>query len=354
MDLERVTFNHTPLAVRCVPLEDRRGRDVGVAIAKLTLAFSARGVVKLAEEPRGVRLADVPVSNDRWSSLRYPSDLVDDKPGTDVLLLGTAHPPAGKRVTSADVSVRVEAGRRTIGKQVRAHGPRVYYQGALGVVPGPAAELAPVPLLYEEAYGGVDDADPDRPRVEWRNPAGRGAAIDRFTLIGRPAPALEDPRDPLSPAAFGPIAAHWAPRRDWMGTCDEAWRRERAPIRPLDFDPRHHAAAHPDLWSEEPLLGDEPIEILGASPEGALRFRLPRFAPRFDALVDGRLIDLATHLDTLLIDADLGRVELTWRASFVLPRKPESVQAVRVRGSGMLPERGDPDRRSLPIAREVP
>ena len=126
--------------------------------------------------------------------------------------------------------------------------------------------------------------------VERRNPVGTGLAADPARLVGQRAPVIEDPLAAIpwrTPTGFGPIPASWSPRAEWMGTHDEAWRRERAPVRPIDFNPRASCAAPPDLWSEVPLTGDEPVEIVGATPEGVWRFQLPRYTPRFLATVRG-------------------------------------------------------------------
>lgn len=100
---------------------------------------------------------------------------------------------------------------------------------------------------------------------------------------------------------------------------------------------------------ETPLVGDEPVEVLGATPEGALRFRLPRYAPVFHSTVRGGTFAHETHMDTLLIDADERRVELVWRVSVRLPRKSEHLEEDhRIRFGGAPgarrgePRRGDP------------
>jgi hypothetical protein len=244
-------------------------------------------------------------------------------------------------VTKHDVHVQVGPLR----KSVRVFGPRLFQSTGLGAVqPGPAAPLGPTPLVYELAAGGHDDSDPARPVIDWRNPAGLGAARDRARLIGKPAPQLEVPgsvvfqeRQGIEPAGFGAIGAAWSPRRERAGTYDEAWRKDRAPVLPADFDPRHNACAHPDLWSATPLAGDEPVEILGATPEGAWRFRLPRFAARFESVSRGVASEHPTHLDTFLIDGNARRVELTWRVSLVLPRKAELLESVRLSTAEELP-----------------
>jgi hypothetical protein len=339
MPLDGIIHNRTPFTARCVPMDDRHGRELLVVILKMAYDVSPSGRCRPLLGGAPVRLTDERVSGAAESSLRYPGDLLDDKPGADVILAGTARPPADRAVTEMDVSLRVETGRRTLQKAVRVHGPRVWYAGAGGVVPGPAARLAPTPLRYELAYGGADASDPRRPLVERRNPAGTGVAVDRRRLVGTPAPAIEDPARPLgssspAPAGFGPIAPEWSPRLERAGTYDEVWRRERAPLRPADFDPRHHCCSEPELWSEEPLAGDEAVEVLGATLEGAWRFRLPRHAPVVVADLRGERVEIRPGVDTLLIDADAGRVELVWRARVPRPRKLDHVRAIRVDDDG--------------------
>jgi hypothetical protein len=335
-------------------MDDHRGAEVVVVIAKAAYRVSPLGDVKLDAAP--IRLA--PEGGGPRGSVRYPSDFVFAKPGTDVLLVGTAHPPAGAPVTFVDVTLRVwpaevatalgggvDAGARPplVDRTARVHGPRVFYQG-VGVVPGPAGRLEdPVPLLWENTYGGTDDASPRRVAFEPKNPIGTGFAVDRAKLVGTLAPPIEDPRAPLgsrspAPAGFGPVNAEWEPRAALAGTFDERWRTERAPVLPEDFDVKHNAVAPPGLWCATPLVGDELVEVLGATPEGAWRFRLPRYEPSFACVIGGERRELEAHLDTFLVDADEGRVELTWRAAFRLPRKSERVERIEVVARNALPD----------------
>lgn len=344
MNLQRLCSNHTRLLVRCIPLDDHRGRDTAVVIAKLTWALAADGSATIAAAQSPVRLFDVPVTpDDAWSSLRYPSDIVGAKPGTDVLLVGDAHPPLDRGATMQEVSLRIEAGDRTVQKTVRVHGERVFVKSMLGVAPGPAAPLQkPVPLIYERSWGGKDESDPAAIVIEPRNPAGTGVARDRERLVGTRVPEIEDPRAPIGsrspvPAGFAPIPTHWAPRAGRYGTPDARWQRERAPVAPLDFDPRHNCCAPDDLHADAPLRGDEPVEIRGAVPEGLFRFQLPRYAPVFKAVIRGLVSDCATHLDTFLIDVSnpgARRVELVWRASVPIPRKSEHLEKIYLLDEG--------------------
>lgn len=338
MDYDARTENLTPLVVRCFPMQDRQGRAVLVAIAKASFAVSSAGVARLAHPAVPIRLADEYHEGSPFAAVKYPSDCVPDKPGTDVVVIGTALPPEGRAVTDMAVSVRV--GR--VAKALRVFGTRVYQRSLLGnVEPGPAQRLGPTPLRYELAFGGTDESDPRAPAQDRRNPAGTGFSAVRKRQIGAVAPRIEIAPGLVEggrePAGLGAIAPHWAPRAEMLGTRDAAWARTRAPVAPLDFDPRHHCCAHPDLQSSAPLRPDEPVEIVGMTPEGAWRFRLPAVEPLFGSTLKGELRAHETHLDTFLVDTDLRRVELVWRVAIPIPKKAQLLERVIVRATGELP-----------------
>jgi len=352
MDASQIIDNRTIMQIFGVPMDDRHGRDVMVAIAKMTYAVSPQGEVSLPVKPAPVRLGDEPHSDRPEASIRYPSDFTDEKPGTDVIVLASAYPPADQTATFRDVRLQVFSGSRLgegkeqtrLDKTVRVYGTRVWLRSAAGVAPGPAAPLKPTPIVYELAYGGYDDTDPENPVIDARNPAGRGVAADVNNLVDQPAMQLEDPSVTLGngkrlPAGFGAIAVGWDPRRSFMGTMDEAWQRERAPLAPLDFDPRFNCCAPADQWLSTPLNGDETIELSGATSSGHWRFQLPRYAPRFIAVIRDQKQETNTHLDTFLIDADRGQVEVTWRTRVLIPRRANWLETIQVFAAAPLPEK---------------
>jgi hypothetical protein len=317
-----------------VPITDKHGRAWLAVIAKWTFRVDPTGRVERDEDGAEPDLADTYNGPDGASaSIRRPSQLFEYKPGTDVVLIGHAHPPLRGNVDHVDVALRVGH----LSKTVRAWGLRVWKAGTLaGLAPGPARPLRePVPLVYELAWGGLDLSDPASPVGEWRNTVGRGVSRTPRRLVDQPAAQLEDPARPIGsgsnvPASFGAIHRHWAPRKEFAGTYDEAWSETKAPLLPDDFDPRFHVCVPHDQWSATPLRGDEPIEVRGATPEGLWRFALPRVAPGFSSITQGRRAEHRTHLDTVLIDADAGRVELTWRAAVPLPDKYQKLEQVLV------------------------
>lgn len=319
-----------------IPMKDASGRSALVVILKLTFAVDPSGKAELVEEGAPEPdLADTYNGDEpARASIRRPSQVFDYKPGTDVIAIGHAHPPPRGRATSVDVSVRVGP----IAKTVRAHGLRVWMHGTLSKLsPGPSQPIRePVPLIYELAWGGMDTSDPMRPVGEERNYVGRGITAHPRSLVGQPAAQLEDPGNPIGgvgeevPACFGAIHRHWQPRASFAGTFDQAWMDTRLPLLPEDFDPRFHVAVPHDQWSPTPLRGDEPFEILGATPEGVWRFHLPRIMPAFMSVGAAGKVEHRTFLDTILIDADAYRVELTFRASVPMPRKLEMLDHVRI------------------------
>lgn len=344
LSLPRIV-NTTAMTSCCEILDDPAGRRVVTVIAKMTWAILLDGAVSIAPEPRPVRLSQVWAGPLGASSLLYPLDVAAEKPGTDVLLVGTIHPPRGRTVTEMDVGLRVEASRGALGKLARVYGPRVWVERGFDVVPSSPGPLEPLPLDYQHTFGGADRSDAEGPLVDRRNPLGQGVARVRASLRGTATPAVEDPAYPLTsrapaPAGFGPIPAHWEPRASFAGTYDEAWRRTRAPLAPLDRSPRFESVAPPGLWSPTPLLGDEPIDVLGMRPHGLLRIRLPRCAPAFAFTVRGAgTLVRPASLDTVLVDADHRVVELTFRAAIPAPRKLQWVEQVTVSDAIPLPQR---------------
>jgi hypothetical protein len=317
--------NRTPMELLSVPADDRLGRSVLLVIAKITYVLGgARALV--AREPSRIRTRDeddVADRDGRSSSSRYPCDVAVEKPGTDVIFVGTAVPPE-PGATHADVRIQVGP----VGKGVRVFGPRVFRRSALGVTPGPAAPLAPTALRYELALGGTD---PGTGIVNKVNPAGCGSARNVDLLVGKPAPRVElSAEGGTAPAGLGPLGPEWSARARFAGTYDEAWKANRAPLPPLDFDPRFACVAHPDLWSAAPLGGDESVEVMGTERGRPWRFRLPRHTPSFTSSRCGVVTEHATHLDTFLVDADRGQAELLWRVRIPAPKKLQALDWIRV------------------------
>ena len=321
--------NETRSTTQPVPLVDREGRDVVVVHVKQTFVVGDRGAVTLAHDPSPIRLHDVArdPENPR-SSVLFPSDVGLDKWGTDVVVVGDVVSPRPVKVL--DVAVQVKARVAPL----RVHGPRVYYDGVLGVVVGPAAPFERVALVYENAYGGATD---DLALVELANPSGVGIAKRPADLVGTRAPQVEHPERPHVSAAdrhvpmgFGAIASHWSPRRELFGTCDERWRESRMPLYPADTDVRFANVAHPSLRFEEPLVAGDQIAVVGLS-EAPFVFALPGLCSHVQARFDGpERRAFPVVIDTVLLLPNERRVEVMGRVVVPVGRGKRVLRALTV------------------------
>ncbi len=323
--------NGTPFPGTIYLLPDADGIDSLFTVVKATLTVGER--VARAGEQAPIILADEHHGEPGESSVRRPADISLTKPGTDVLLLGTAHGPGGRPTTDMDVSLAIGPLRKT----VRVFGDRLWKKSATGYAMTRPEPFRAVPLVWERAYGGRDQRG-GQPGAEARNPVGTGYRDpDGDTPPdGLRLPNLEDPEHAIGswkhappPAAFAPISAHWEPRRSYAGTYDERWQRERAPYLPEDFDARFLQLAPPDLVAPAYLRGGEWVEVRGATPSGMLRFQLPPVGVGVTYLLDGIPQPTPAHLDTVLIEPDDGRLTLVWRAVLRCDKKARRVNEVQ-------------------------
>lgn len=325
--------NSSPFSPAIALFPDADGIDTLYIVVKATFELADR--LEIAEEQVPPTLADEYWDEPETSSLKYASDMHLAKPSTDVVLVGQAWAPEGKKVQQLDMGVAA-ADRR---KLVRVFGDRVWRKkGAAFSPPEPFESL---PLVYERAYGGTQRSDPEQETApaEERNPVGRGFRGERkpAEAEGQALPNIEDPKnlikswgDQTVPQGFGFVAPAWLPRRSYAGTYDEDWQKKRAPYLPADFDSRFFNAAHPDLVFDGYLKGGEPIQVVGASPKGRLRFRLPVCDLEAVVRVAGQTEEPALNLETVLIEPDEARLCMTWRAALSCDKKTLKVEQVDV------------------------
>jgi len=343
MDFDQRLTNRSFATVRTFTGMDSEGFDVVLTVAKIAFALNVNGQARLTYRPvRPTPEWDTMVKlpsglGSASGTLRFPDDAQLDKPGTDIGLIGTAH-PVSTRESASKNSAFAWLQVSKLRKVIQIFGQRHYRSDFSISEPGP---LGPTPLVYELAYGGKDH---DTLTTCEENPVGRGFAPSKLLISGKPAPMLEPvnemlgtaPKDHAAHATFGPIPANWAPRSARAGTRDETWRRDRFPIDPIDLDPCYFNWSTPGLHSKEPLIGDEPIEVAGVLPEGVWRFKLPVYPMRFEVDLDGTTLGPPTHLDGILIDADERVVELTYRVTTRLPMKWERLKAIRAIGMAKM------------------
>jgi hypothetical protein len=323
--------NDTPFAAALMPLTGQNGADTVLTVLKATFTIGPHVVI--AEEQVPVAVADTHHGGPATSSIRVPSDVSFGKPGTDILLLGSACAPGERPTWQLDVSLTVGP----VTKTVRVFGDRVWQAGPAGASVSWVQPFVRMPLVWERAFGGVDPTEAG-PVTEPRNPVGRGFRTPASSrpVDGLPLPNLEEPIAPIStwkdqppPACFAPVAPHWLPRRAYAGTYDAAWQRRRAPFLPADFDPRFFQLAPTELVTSSYLSGGEVVEVRGASPGGLMRFQLPQAKLRVTYKLDGALEERPAVLDTIIVQPDVASVVMIWRAALPCDKKALRVEEVR-------------------------
>jgi hypothetical protein len=320
--------NQTPFKAAIAVLPDRAGIDTVYVTVKATVTLRPR--LALADEQVPVTVADEYYGDPAASSLRAASEFHLSKPGTDVVLLGSAHAPHGRPVARSLVAIAV-ADRQ---KRIQVTGDRVWKSGR----PSDAQPFASMPLVWERAFGGVHRSG-DSIAAEERNPVGRGFAGGRSAaeMEGLPLPNLEDPAEPIehvgqasAPACLAPLAPSWLPRRAFAGTYDERWQRTRAPYLPDDFDPRFFQCAVPELAFDRYLQPGEPIQVAGVLPDGPIQFAIPDARLRVAVSIGGSLHQPAVNLETVSIEPDDNRACFTWRAALPCDRQALKVRQIVV------------------------
>jgi hypothetical protein len=330
--------NRLPFPAGVLHLMDSDGAPVAVAVLKATFDIGDDGL-HLAEQQQPLLPAGKPYGEPGTSSFQYEPECAYYKPATDVVLVGAAVPPSGPAER-----VNVEFSVGALRKSAVVFGDRYWVRSYAGPYLTSPEPFESMPLVYERAFGGWDRSDlaPERHSFEPRNPVGKGFARrfapgeDRLAL-----PNIEDPRDLISdmrsrpkPVGFGFVNPDWQPRAALAGSFDESWTRDRAPLPPADFDRRFFNGASEGLMAEARLRGDETVELRNCSARPYMTFSLPGGPPplcRFK--VEGRPKEVvATELDTVVINTLENLAILTWRCHVHLPRGPESLLELRIKG----------------------
>lgn len=254
------------------------------------------------------------------TSLQEDSDLLYVKKGTDILLDASAHAPKGRPTATVPVSLRVG----DLEKTLVVHGLRVYYRGALGLTTSSPRPFTSYPIVYESAFGGTDVSDPDvkKHRIDLRNPVGKGVTFHAQRLENQEAHAIEYPSGvpaKVGPAGFGPIASFWSPRLERAGTYDKQWEKSKKPLLPDDFDDRFALSAPDDQRSKRPLTGGEVVSLVNLSPEGALRFELPKIGLSLRSRILSRSEQHDATLTTVFIAPEDKKLSLVWQSTLMVP-----------------------------------
>jgi len=312
------------------------GRELLVVCVKGTFTIPANGgEPQLAEEQVPLIEADTFSGEPGLSAPVYESDYPPVKPRCDVLLNASAYAPGGKPARKVVISLKIGP----ISKSFQVVGDRTWKNGILSVNSTSPKPFVKMPISYDRAFGGVDTnhKDPKKHSAYFLNPIGVGyhVHLNSKFVDGRPLPNTEEAGNPIKkpngtyrPMSCGPIGRGWQPRVRFAGTYDQNWLDNIFPFLPPDFDEQYYQAAPSDQQMPYPK-GGEAVILTNLSPQGRTIFRLPRIPLLvWFFMKNGEEKEAQAVIDSIVIEPDLGRFMVSWRAS--LPLKKNMFEVVQV------------------------
>lgn len=322
-------INPTPLPGLAFRQFDQNGDLDCVVTLRGTFEHVQGGEARWRADQMPLQWEDAYEGDPHSTPMQHQSDLVPEKPGTDVTFLGASHAPEGP---SPSWTCQMDVG--PIHKRLHVSGSRKWqpvvkparwpFRRHEDIVdweltlPEPTAS---VPLDWRFAAGGqnaFEDIEPDD-----RNRIGCGRLGPKETWQNRAVPAPQISADPdlsraTRPAGFGPIPPFWRQRARYAGTYDDVWVEQRHPLLPEDFDPRFWQCAPEDQVVTPHLQAGESYRLTNLHPEYRVASgQLPalNLALRVD---EGGWMPL--NLDGVQFDwRDDALILLTWRVRFPLP-----------------------------------
>lgn len=304
------------------------GRESLVVVVKGTFNIGANGDEAVrANEQSPLVMADTHTGEPGLSAPVYESEFAPVKRRCDVLLLGTAYAPSGKPTKRMTVGLKVGG----MQKAFDVVGDRVWEAGMSGIGPSFAVPFTSKLISYDYAFGGVDDFHPDQAKHSAfaPNPVGRGyhGVLSSELVEGTPLPNTEErgqhvthPDGIYKPMSFGPVGRSWESRYKHAGTFDENWLANEFPFLPADFREEYYQSAPFDQQTDY-LVGGEEVVLVNLTPDGRRHFRIPAIdVPVAFFPTRGKPEKTNAVADTLIIEPDLGRFTISWRARRPLSR----------------------------------
>lgn len=309
--------DHTPFASAWTIGVDKTGEKQWIVVTKGTFDITDNGDTKIAEEQIEPLFTPEYRGEPGESSLLYEQDLVLAKPRTDIYLNATAYAPSGHPATKVLAGMQTARGN----KHLVVYGDRVWESILTGnVAASTPRPFLTMPIVYERAYGGFDRQDPNpaNHRLDPRNPVGTGFFTKWGHNAGELMPNIEhynQSKEAAWAAGFGALCSYWKPRIDFQGTYDDDWIKNRKPLLPNDYDPQTLQCAPPDQQCSPHLRGGEPFNLINLTPNGALRFDLPRHRLTYTTCIGSKKLEHRATINTVVIEPDYPRVMIVWHTT---------------------------------------
>ena len=343
-----------------LPGQSPQGEYILSVLLKRTFDIVPNAACTRAKEDEPLNAGDVYWDHPMNSSVRYESDFIPFKVGTDVVLNGTVYAPGGTPTPSCTVALQIGQRRNTL--VVTGDREARYVAGRAPIFTDPMP-FHTMSLQYERAYGGTDVySDRKVPYPYPRNPLGRGFVVrnTQESVDRLPLPNVESPHALVTPeqlcldeyaawetrpvpAGFGWFPKVWLPRAQLAGVMpldrpiEQELRKAYAELLPVeqrdaylthglrDMDFRFFNGASAGCAFRF-LTGNEAIATENLTPQGRLDFRLPGQAPLIGLDIGEGVQQPEVVLHTVMIRLDDGQLDLVWRG------------AVPYRGPDWLPE----------------
>ncbi len=292
-------------------------------VIKASFEFDQAGKLTPMPDQLPIEETDQHYGKSLETSLKIANEIAPIKMGSEIYLHGTATPPqTSQKVMEVKLGMKTPDGNGWQ-KILRIFGQRTWKGMRFAPRASEPENIGrPVPLTYENAYGGIDRET----GIEFEaNRAGQGFFSDPTKFSDTELPQIEigpkfikSPRDQPLPAGYGPLPVFWSPRKNDAGTLDEA--SARAGLCPFgdDLKPSFYNVAPLDQRFNTNLKGGEIITLTGFLPEippaKPLELILPELHHDTWKVTGQNQQKINTKCDTLVIDTDRQIISMIWRA----------------------------------------
>jgi len=263
-----------------------------------------------------------------------PSDLCAWKPGSQLIIAGSAHAPWGK----SEQEMRVEIHSASLHHEILVIGCRHTVRQGSGLRFTEPRPFRRVPLALGLAFGGESQGLGFPP-----NPIGLGFLLygPQRTLAHNPLPCLENPQHRLEPDHLGLDWNEWhrLPRPMHCGYVPSQFHPRSRWHRRIHPDPRWHFSTHSGLTSPTHFAEGENIELRNIHPHHRLlTVQLPRHPPGVWTHLDGNAYGKRMHIQDVQLDPVANRMSIVWCAHFLVLNENALLNANLLQFGMLTPE----------------
>ena len=233
--------------------------------------------LKLSKDQGELFASDVYYADVGKSSLQYPSDYVNYKKYTDIIINANAISPNNKASNTWTCGIEVydEEQKLLIDYNLDIKSEVKYTKALLGRNKEKEAKTLSVPIRYEKAFGGIIQKKSKNDEEEYiytngYNPIGCGKHkrknISKITYDEQILYKDDHKQKDRIPAGFGAIDKSWKSRLKYAGTYDDKWQKNQYPLPPKDYNDMFNQSSHPNLMLNTHLKDNTKIILKNLIP----------------------------------------------------------------------------------------